>query len=247
MTTTAPATDSRRPTPRRLDLYLAAGFPTSMLAATVAEAAIVQIDVGPTGFNLGGVNGGVALGSTRQIAFPTSSQYWLGLFNNYSDSSGYFTIRGLAMGPTAGIAFNGGYVAPRNFSRDAVIDATATFTSDHLRSVFRVQTPNVTVVSPDFGPDSFIGFRSSQGSYGWLEVTWDQAASEFQILSGAYEDQPGVGIRAGVVPEPASGSLAALVCGGAAFARWRSLRAARAARHEPDGLPPGHEDPPALP
>ena len=217
----------------RLEGYLAAGVQVSALASSGVEAAIVQIDVGPTGFDIGGVNGGVALGSTRQILFPTSNQYWLGLFNNYSDSSGYFTIRGLAMGPTAGVAFDGGNVAPHKFARNDVIDATATFTSQQLRSVFRVQTPGVTVVAPDFGPDSFIGFRSSQGSYGWLEVTWSQAASEFQILSGAYEDQAGVAIRAGAVPEPTTGSLAALVCGGAAFARWRSLRAARAARREP--------------
>jgi hypothetical protein len=217
----------------RLDSYLVAGVHASTLALSGVEAAIVQIDVGPTGFNIGGLNAGLALGSTRQMAFPTSDQYWLGLFNNYADSSGYFTIRGLAMGPTAGIAFNGGYVAPRNFARDAVIDSSATFTSEHLRSVFSVQTPNGTFVSPDFGPDSFIGFRSSLGSYGWLEATWSQAASQFEILSGAYEDQPGVGIPAGAVPEPAAGTLAALALGSAAIARWRSVRGAKSSRCEP--------------
>ena len=70
-----------------------------------------------------------------------------------------------------------------------------------------------------------MGFKTAQGNYGWLEVTWNAKASEFEILSGAYESTPGVSILAGAVPEPSS-SLLALVAGGAALTRRRRQRAA---------------------
>ena len=55
-------------------------------------------------------------------------------------------------------------------------------------------------------------------------MTWD--GTNFQILSGAYEDQPGVAILAGAepIPEPGTWAAAALLAGGAAFARWRKRR-----------------------
>jgi hypothetical protein len=73
-----------------------------------------------------------------------------------------------------------------------------------------------------------MGFRTSQNNYGWLEVTWTASSNQFQILSGAYEDQVGVAILAGAggpgpaaVPEPGTWAAAALLAGGAAFMRWR--------------------------
>jgi hypothetical protein len=87
-----------------------------------------------------------------------------------------------------------------------------------------------TSISPDFGSGSYMGFRTAQGNYGWLEVTWDSASQDFQIFSGAYEDQVGVSILAGdtggpaAVPEPGTWAAAALLAGGAAFARWRKRR-----------------------
>jgi hypothetical protein len=82
----------------------------------------------------------------------------------------------------------------------------------------------VDVVSPDFGPGSYMGFQTSQGNYGWLEVTWDSASADFEIFSGAYESTPNVAIRAGAgaaIPEPGTWAAAALLAGGAAFMRWR--------------------------
>lgn len=235
--------ESGRDTTIRWAAYVAAGAGPAALATAPVEAGIITIDVGPSGFNIAGVNAGLAPGTGRQLAFPNSSEYWLGVFNNYSN--GYISLLGLAMGPTSGVAFNGAVASPRNFSFGEIIDAQASFTSGFYDPVFRLQAPNVTLVSPDFGPHSFIGFRSTQGSYGWLEVTWDQATAEFQILSGAYESEPGVGIRAGQVPEPATGALVALVLGGAAFVRWRTLRAAKPAGSEPASSPPEPAAPPA--
>jgi hypothetical protein len=75
-----------------------------------------------------------------------------------------------------------------------------------------------------------MGFKTTQGNYGWLEVTWTASTGEFQILSGAYESTPDVAILAGAgagpaaVPEPGTWAAAALLAGGAAFVRWRKRR-----------------------
>ena len=223
----------------RLRGYLATGLGASTLATSAVEAAIVVLDVGADGLNIDGVNAGLAPGWMQMIPFPTSSQYWLGLFNDYTN--GYFSLLGIGMGPQAGVAFTGGAASPRNFTSGEVIDASATFTSGFYEPMFRVQSPNLLYLAPDFGPDSYLGFRSSAGSYGWLEVTWDQATAEFEIIAAAYETQAGVGIAAGAVPEPRVGALAALALGGAAFARWRRRRAQDLARDlaRPDSLTAG--------
>lgn len=214
-------TPARRNT-ARLRGYLATGLGASTLATSAVEAAIIVLDVGPGGFNIEGVNAGLAPGGYQMIPFPTSSQYWLGLFNDYTN--GYFSLLGIGMGPRSGVAFTGGPASPRNFAAGEIIDASATFTSGFYEPMFRVQTPYTAVLSPDFGPDSYLGFRSTGGNYGWLEVTWDQATAEFEVLAAAYETQVGVGIAAGAVPEPPVGALAALALGGAAYARWRRRR-----------------------
>jgi hypothetical protein len=72
-----------------------------------------------------------------------------------------------------------------------------------------------------------MGFRTAQNNYGWLEVTWDSASQDFEVFSGAYEDQADVPILAGgpaPIPEPGTWAAAALLAGGAAFARWRKRR-----------------------
>jgi hypothetical protein len=212
----------------RLVAYLTAGTGPALLATSAADASIIAIDVGPWGLNIAGVNGGVAPGGMRMEPFPTASQYWLGLFNDYTN--GYFSILGISMGPSAGVAITGAAAAPRNFTVGEIIDVGATFTSGFYDSMFRVQTPYQTALAPDFGPNSFLGFRSSGGNYGWLEVSWDQTTAEFQILAAAYESQVGTGIAAGHVPEPATGALAALALGGAAYAEWRRRRATKAKR-----------------
>ena len=82
-------------------------------------------------------------------------------------------------------------------------------------------------ISPDFGAGSYIGFKSANNHYGYLEVTWTSATNTFEILSGAYESTPGVGIRAGAaaIPEPSTAmlSLGALAAG--AFIRRRKQAA----------------------
>lgn len=106
-----------------------------------------------------------------------------------------------------------------------MIDGGANFYGYNVNSLFLYDGDNT---SPNFGSDSFMGFRSSNGHYGWLEVTWDYTTGDFEILGGAFEDVAGVGIEAGAVaavPEPASvlGTLGLLSAG--AFVRRRKVAA----------------------
>ncbi len=80
-----------------------------------------------------------------------------------------------------------------------------------------------------------MGFKTAQGNYGWLSVTWAQATDTFQIYSGAYESVANVAIAAGdtgggtsAVPEPgqvaSSLLLLALGAAGVAIQRQRAKK-----------------------
>jgi len=124
-----------------------------------------------------------------------------------------------------GLSFaNGGSNAsPFKFSLNDSIGSSANWGGGGDTSLFQKYAD----VSPNFGSGSYMGFRTAQNNYGWLEVTWDSASQDFRIFSGAYEDQAGVAILAGAgpgpaaVPEPGTWAASALLAGGAAFVRWR--------------------------
>ena len=89
--------------------------------------------------------------------------------------------------------------------------------------------------SPDFGAGSYMGFKTAQGNFGWLEATWTSATDTFQIYSGAYESVANVAILAGdtgggtsAVPEPgqvaSSLLLLALGAAGVAIQRQRAKK-----------------------
>jgi hypothetical protein len=111
---------------------------------------------------------------------------------------------------------------------DPIFGSSYFTTLPSVASFFKVVDANGSYSSPNFGPGSYMGFKTAQGNYGWLEVTWD--GTNFEILSGAYETDPGDTIYAGqgagpaAVPEPGTWAAAALLAGGAAFARWRKRR-----------------------
>ncbi|MBU3666364.1 MAG: hypothetical protein FGM15_10890 [Chthoniobacterales bacterium] len=212
----------------RLGAYFAAGVGASFAATSNSDAAIVNIGIGtgPGEFNMGGTNAGVSLNSVINFYnFPFAGG---GTMNAYNFPA---TWMGLAAAGGLYLAIDGGNTSPRNFSSNTLIDGSATWSSHFWETLFRY-TFYDTTVAPDFGPGSYIGFRNYfADTYGWLEVTWSSTANEFQILSGAYEEQPGVGILAGArapipepVPEPGTWAAAALLAGGAAFARWRKRR-----------------------
>ena len=204
-----------------LAILVAAGLLSS---AGTAQAILVSINIGSSGFNIGGINGGVASGTSRTISnFPISGNN-LALYNTSSTvgintAGGAINYLEFATGNT--------WTTPRNFSLNDSIDSSGTWTSTYNYTVFKGTfpgDPGVPYVSPDFGAGSYMGFRTTQGNYGYLEVTWTASSNEFQILSGAYEMTPGVAIMAGapvLVPEPGTWAAAALLAGGAGFMRWR--------------------------
>jgi hypothetical protein len=187
----------------------------SLAAAPHADAAIVGLDLGPSGFNLLDPNCGAPNGGFRNVAnFPVSGPV-LKAFNGY--------YRGLVGGTNGSsvlsFAINGAYASPRNFGIGGTIDGTANWSTDVARTGFKFGT---AFTSPDFGAGSFMAFRfSTDGgtnwNYGWLEVTWFASTNTFQLYGGAYESTAGVAIQAGAtggggaVPLPGAAGLAA--CG----------------------------------
>jgi hypothetical protein len=210
----------------RLGAYFAAGVGASMAATSTSEAAIVNINIGPSGFNIGGPNAGLGSGGFSQVSdFPTvgagAMSGMLGLANGYNDI--YWGFLGIL-----GLNFAGASIAsPTNFAFNDPIDAGSDFSAEF--ALFRFDPVEGTPVSaPPFGPGSYIGFRTPDFQYGWLEVLWN-GTDEWEILSGAYEDQVGVSIPAGAtapIPEPGTWAALAVLAGGAAFARWRKRKAA---------------------
>jgi hypothetical protein len=210
----------------RLGAYLAAGLGAA--ATSTADAAIVNINIGPSGFNIGGVNAGLAYDTSLfRNNFPFTGAGRLDVRNGDAIYGTVERVWGL-IGYNYLIFADGGgyaYASPSKFSLGASIGSSANWSGGFM-ALFQYHTS----ISPDFGSGSYMGFRTAQGNYGWLEVTWDSASQDFQIFSGAYEDQVGVSILAGdtggpaAVPEPGTWAAAALLAGGAAFARWRKRR-----------------------
>jgi len=213
-----------------LAMLVAAGL---LSYAGTAQARLITINVGAwPGYNIGGINGGVGSGNARYVYdFPrVGNDLWI--LNNQTDGYGTFDT-GLA--PGAGIQFATGSspATPTKFSLGQSISSAATWqgnqASDWYKSLFSDKDSGN--ISPDFGPisgngngheGSYMGFKTSQGNYGWLEVRWDSASKNFQILNGAWESQAGIAINAGAgVPEPGTWAAAALLAGGAGFMRWR--------------------------
>lgn len=199
--------------------------------ATTADAAVISIDI--TSPNISGPNGGVAPGSFVTVSnWPISGAAGFNI-ENFANSHGLTGNR-----PGLTFAVNSNYASsnPTNFGPGTSIGAGATWASSNNPSLFNYYN---VFVSPNFGPDSFMGFRfGSDGAwnYGYLEVTWDSATKTFEILSAAYESTPNTSILTPApVPEPgaatmAFGALASLCLGGRALKRWKQQR-----RSEPQG------------
>ena len=216
----------------RLGAYLAAGVGASMLATANSDAAIIGVDISA----FAGPNGGLPPNSSATI------NDWAGPGTGtlYPYSGATYALNGnrwwgLYEGPGLQFAVSGIRSSPTNFSSGSPIGSSAVFSLFGYQATFQnfYSFSNQTYTSPDFGPNSFMGFRFVNGSgynYGWLEVTWDAATTTLEVLSGAYETDPDVAILAGQgpgpapIPEPGTWAAAALLVGGAPFDRWRKRR-----------------------
>jgi hypothetical protein len=211
----------------RLGAYLATGIGASTVAISNSDAAVVNINIGSSGFNIDGINAGLS-SSTRVNVFNFPANGGGGVYVWNFDV--WNSSRTVGLSGYAGLQFaiNGGATSPRNFAVNSSIDSSASFMADSYYTSFSINYSGTPYNSPNFGPGSYMGFKTATNNYGWLEVTWDSKTSQFQILSGAYESTPGTAILAGAtapIPE-ASSSLLALVAGGAALTRRRRQRAA---------------------
>ena len=208
----------------RLATYLATGIGAGLAATPAADAAIVLIDITSTGFDLDGINAGVSPGgSTNKNHFPIFNGGTIQAFNmNGFAPKGIVGEGGLSFATGSSIA------SPVKFTPYQSIDSSANWKSG-ISNIFSLGGTE----SPDFGPGSYMGFKTNQGNYGWLEVTWAGATDTFQIYSGAYESVANVAIAAGdtgtsAVPEPgqvaSSLLLLALGAGGVAIQRQRAKK-----------------------
>ncbi len=197
-----------------------------ILGTQSAEAEIVTIDIGPSGFNIGGPNGGLPYGSSLTVAdFPTTGQGFY-LTNGVSG-----LLWGFALGPLE-FATGVNPATPTNFLYNDTIGSSANWTMGY-NSTFLA----ATYVSPNFEPGSYMGFKTAEGNYGWLEVTWNSSTPQFEILGAAYESDVGVAINAGntgsaAVPEIDPSGLASamsLVMGSVAMLEQRRRKRAAVA------------------
>ena len=205
-----------------------AGVGAGILGTQSAEAGIVTINLasaGSPGVDITGVNAGLALFGYKHITnFPTTGGGDFYVLNT--------SIKGIS---ALNCKFATGTldVTPVNFAAGTLIDATAgggAFNNNY-NSVFSINS----LVSPDFGPNSFLGFKDNYGRYGYIETTWNSTTKVFQILSAAYESDVGVAIRTpggAAVPEIDPSGLAStmsLVMGSVAMLEQRRRKRAAVA------------------
>ena len=213
---------------RRAAAAAVASLGAGILGTQSAEAGIVTINIaaaGSNGVNITGVNAGVAADGSKFIDdFPTTGGGSVYVYNKHRFMTGVYGFAGFtfATGPTR--------ATPVDFAAGTLIDATAgggAF-NNAAYSTFKY----ATYVSPDFGPNSFLGFRDGLGRYGYIETTWNSTSEQFQFFSAAYESVAGVGIMtpgAASVPEIDPAGLAStmsLVMGSVAMLEQRRRKRA---------------------
>jgi hypothetical protein len=188
-------------------------------SSTSSHAALIQI-TSIDGITLGAANGGIVNEGAADITLVPGGGTAT-LENNASDHTGFMQTIYL---PPLYLGFftiperlalefalsSNNYASPRQFTSGQTIDSSALWTYyDIESSEFKTTT---YPMSPDFGANTYMGFRSGGGeagyNYGYLEVTWTASTETFTILGGAYESDYNVAIMAGAtsaaVPEPAS-------------------------------------------
>ena len=182
------------------------GVVLGVSASTSSHAALIQITSIP-GITLGAPNGGLA----ESVDITLVPGGGTSRFRYYEFGQIGFMQQMYSSPATLALEFalaSNNYARPRQFTPDETIDFSALWTYGPVETS---EFMFLDQLSPDFGPNTYMGFRSGGGAagynYGYLEVTWARATETFRILGGAYEDSPGVGIMTpstspAAVPEP---------------------------------------------
>lgn len=207
--------------PSKLQSYLT-GLGGVTLLATTSNAAVIQMNIGA----ISGTDAGVASGSSKTVDLSTLGSGLTGsliIDNNFIPRSGY---QYTGLGGTGGemIAIAGQYASPKAFTLGSSIGSSSAFSNVVSRTVFDSKYFFANYSAPVWGAGSYMGFKSANSCYGWLQVTWNPSTSTFQIYSGAYESTPNTSILIAPIPEPSS--LALLVAGGSAVLALRRRKAA---------------------
>lgn len=222
----------------RLSAYLTAGIGTALVATPQADAAIITINLSGPFYspdlvlvNAGQVSTSSGMGFPVYPGFystPPTISFGLGISYGGQLNVSHSTHKiGLYGGYGLGLAAGASNATPVNFAAGQMINSSANFVQNNNSLFYRGFGSPVS--SPDFGSGSYMGFKTTSGRYGWMEVTWTSSIKQFQILSAAYEDVIGTGILAGdaggsaAVPEPAqvASSLLLLALGSAGVAIQR--------------------------
>jgi hypothetical protein len=206
----------------RLEAYLAAGVGAVGLAAS-SEAGVVIIDLtGKTGDNMGISPGPGAFPAGFQSFSDIVPRATVFGWNNYNGNFGISVQT-----PGGGLAVTGysPYSTPVIFGSGALINSSSgVFDGNYLASAFKSNYRTVA----DVGPNSYLGFLTTAGQFGYFEVLWTSSTNTFRLVSGAYESNPGDSIQTpagfSAVPEPSSMAVVALLVGGTALRQWRKKR-----------------------
>ena len=203
----------------------------ALLVATAGQlqAAVININLAAAGtdsVNITGLNAGKTFDSARTEVpgFVETNELRIRF-----DSSRI----GLDPENNMRIAIDGGGTSPHSFGAGATIDGSFGGSWSSVNGDTTFYSSNSGSFSPDFGPNSFIGFRFSSGggfNYGYIEVLWNWtgtlSTSSFQLLSAAYEDQENTAIvtPGGSVPEPTSMAIFGLGALGMAYRARRKSK-----------------------
>jgi len=216
----------------RLGAYLAAGLGASTIGT--AQSAIVFFDVNPA--KTIGVAG---TPTPNQTVSFTDINIGAG---TYTSSIGYGAPT--VSGPSLGFTITGENQFTAQSAGGMSLSFNFNFPSapDKLRSFSDGQEIGTGIkytVGPIAGWNGsgtgYAGLRftapeTTANNFGWLELDYvaNGASTTLTVGGFAFEDQPGVTIAAGAevspIPEPGTWAAAALLAGGAAFARWRKRR-----------------------
>ena len=213
----------------RLGAYLAAGLGASTIGT--AQSAIVFFDVDPA--KTIGVAGTPTPNQTLSF---TDINIGAG---TYTSAIGYGPPT--VSGPSLWFTITGANQFTAEGAGDMSLAYNSNFpSSDNLRS-FSAGEEIGTGFKYDTSPvagwngsgTGYVGLKfdtPGASNYGWLALDYvaNGASTTLTVDGFAFQDQPGVTIAAGAevspIPEPGTWAAAALLAGGAAFARWRKRR-----------------------